>query len=141
MSLEKLIKGITGIGMALYGLRLMDIKFIPSITPYIGNFPYAFLPVYLSGFLGDDLQKSNSRGIRDFGKILPGLSFLATSTYLSLGEHYNIVPFNTMTPDDVPAVFAGATCGYVLAKLHQNKEKKKRIRARMNYLNKIISSD
>ncbi|MBI4919018.1 hypothetical protein HY837_03750 [archaeon] len=126
--LEKIVKGVISIGFVLFGIRMFDVDAIPKITPHIGNFPFAFLPVYLSGFIGEDLQKSKSMYVRDLGKCLPGLSFLATSTYLSLGELYNIVPKNKMDEQDIPAVFAGAVCGYILAKSYQIKERRKRRR-------------
>ncbi len=127
--LEKIVKGVSGVGFALFGLRLIDLDAIPQITPHAGNFPYAFLPVYLSGFAGETLQKSKRRPIRDLGKCLPGLSFLATTAVLSLSEMYQIIPFNKMDERDIPAVLAGAGCGYILAKIHQIKERRKRRRS------------
>ncbi len=113
---------------------MIDVNIIPELTPHIGNFPYAFVPVYFSGFMGEALQESKSRLVRDIGKCLPGLSFLATTVFFSLSEMYKIIPENHLDENDIPAVILGAGCGYFLAKIHQIKERRKKYRRHKIYL-------
>lgn len=140
MILEKIVQGVSGVGFALFGVRMIDVNAIPEVTPNIGNFPYAFLPVYFSGFVGEDMQASKNKYVRDLGKCLPGLSCIATTAYLSLGEIYPIVPNNHLDESDIPAVFFGTICGYLLAKIHQIKERNKRYsRLKAKVLNKRLN--
>lgn len=127
MSLEDFVKEVSTAGFLLEGARIIDVYAIPFITPHVGNFPFAFLPVYFSGIIGSEIEKEHNKFARAIGKCLPGITTLLTSSYLIAGELINgLIPGNYSDVADIPAIIVGTCCGYVLAKYYQRRERYKK---------------